>query len=203
VNARRRGEVAVRRTPKLLLGLALMALSVWGVAYAGRATWAYRLYHEAKYGQARANPQRILFLCERAWRQYPWSYHLCAFAAETADGLGADLARVWCERGLKLNPYRIQLRVLKTRRLARESLPAAVAYWEQHVQWQFWDHWNHAALVELYAGVGAYERALAELEWVKGSPYYAVARERLLGTWRWDRRTTAASAGTPPTPLPR
>ena len=211
--ARALWEVAVQRRLQLSLGIVLFILSASGFLYACRVTRAQVLYREAKYGAPSASPQETLELCEQSHRLYRRGYYLCIWAAETAylNRNGPDggelrervaVARRWCDRGLMLNPYDAQLRELKARLLARDSVAAAAAYWERHVDWNFWDPWNHAVLAELYAGVGEYGRALESLEWAKGSASYAVARKRVLDAWRYERRVIAPG-GRPPERHPR
>jgi hypothetical protein len=204
----------VRKGAQVCVGVLLFILSVFGLSYACRTACAQVLYHEAKFGLPAADARQVLDLCERSWRLYPHGYYLAIWAAETAyrnrfssggveNPARVEQTRVWCERGLALNPYDSQLRDLKTQLLARDSAVAAARYWGEYVEWSFWDPWNHARLAELHAAAGDYERALESLDWAKGSEYHAAARDRVLSAWRREREQATTPAGTRPARLPQ
>ena len=88
-------------------------------------------------------------------------------------------AERWCDRGLKLNPFSSQLQRLKTRLLARTSLPDAIEQWEQYVDWHFWDPYHHAVRVDLHVRAGDVKRARAALIWLENTRYYREAQEKI------------------------
>jgi hypothetical protein len=184
-----------------LCGAGLAALALCGVVYGARAALAQAIYHQAKYGIARNNPAGILRRCREAHRLYPYNYRFCVWAAEQAydnrletDGRESldriEAASLWCDRGLALNPYQTSLRLLRTRLLGRQSATAAVAYWREYTDWHFWEPYNHAFLVELYARAGDYGAAIDELAWVKGSEYEQQARRALRDSWKAEADAT-------------
>ena len=180
-------------------GVALLAVSICGLWHGLRTAAAQAKYHEAKYGDARDDLAAILGLCETAHRLYPHNYHFSLWAADqtfawcatsrvaSVDARLADVRR-WTRAGLASNPYKIRLRWLYVNLLAAESPAAAVAYWDGHVAWQFWNPYNHAVLVELCVAAGDYAKALQALRWVEGSTYYLPARKALLNAWRQEKR---------------
>ena len=158
-----------------------------------RAGIAQSLYFKAKFGGDRGDLQRIVKHCETSWRLYPYNYYFPMWTAENAyygwesddDAKGRlETARRWCDAGIELNVYRSALRLLKTRLLRTVSLGQATAYWEEYVDWNFWNPHNHAVLAELYAAGGAWGRAMQSLRWVRGSPYYEHARRSVNDLWR-------------------
>ena len=190
------------------LGLILLAVSSAGILHGVRAGLAHVLYFQAKYGSARDDADRVLRLAERAHGLYPCNYNLCILAADAAYAASSvrdrdesarrrALAERWCGTGLKLNFHQRQLRRLKTRLLASESLQEAVRYWEDYVEWQFWDPYNHAVLVELYGRAGDFEKARRSLNWVVGSDRYEEALGAFQEAWSREQRLTEPS-GTPP-----
>ncbi len=175
-----------------VLGCGLLALAVLGVVHGTRAAVAQASYHHAKYGTAVGDDEQIVERCRRAYAWYPWNYYFSIEAAErayqAATGGGADAVRqkrlcqsqFWCERGLIQNPWRSQLRRLKTRFLWEVSPSEAIRYWEAHTQWQFWEPHNHRVLAELYAKAGDFERAEKSLKWTAGTPEFEPARQVVL-----------------------
>lgn len=184
-----------RATPLLLSGagcslkVLFLAASLLGVAHSIRVEVAQSIYFNIKYGAARNDLSAIFKRSEIAHRIYPFNYYLCMWVAETAYENGCaggtesqeqiNIARRWCDRGLKLNFYRSELREIKTRLLARESPDAAVSYWKEYVNWHFWEPYNHGVMAELLAGAGRFDLAEKALYWVKGSDHYQYFRERV------------------------
>jgi hypothetical protein len=175
-------------------GVALLLVSFAGMAHAFRASFAQALYYESRYGWARENTDGILRRCETAGRLYPFNYDFPICSAEKAyysrnNGTVAetrerlDAARLWCDAGLELNPYRSELRLLKTRLIAMSSPARAAQYWKDYVGWHFWDPYNHAVLAGLYAEAGEVEKAVDSLQWVKGSKYYEEAAGNIKKAW--------------------
>jgi hypothetical protein len=164
------------------VGVLLLGLASAGALHGLRASLAARLSWNAQHGPSSTNVERVLDQCRRAYVLYPWNYYFSIYAAELAyyqaDEVQGDLrkerldqAQRWCERGLMQNGYRSQLRRLKTRFLWEQSPAAAIAYWEAHTRWQFWEPYNHETLAGLYAKYG--ERALGL---IKAFPAYEVTR---------------------------
>lgn len=175
-----------------VVGGGLLVLSVLGVVHGVRAAAAQACYHHAKYGAGAGDVGKIVEQCRRAYAWYPWNYYFSIEAAERAyhaasgDGEAAlrqerlRQSQFWCERGLIQNPWRSQLRRLKTRFLWEVSPSEAIRYWEAHTRWQFWEPYNHGVLVGLYARAGDFENAEKSLKWTKGSPEFESAHQVLM-----------------------
>jgi len=185
------------RTTLLCCGTILLIIAAIGVFGSARASLSYVIYHGAKFTPPRRHerPEAAARRCEAAHRLYPHNYYMCIWIAEKCwyarydiDGSeSADrvaLAAKWCDRGLALNTRKSQLRLLKTRLLAKHSLRDAIAEWKAYVDWHFWEPHNHAVLVGLYAEAGDFAEAARSLEWVKGSKHYAEAHRKLQEAWR-------------------
>lgn len=188
----------MKKSIAIYFSVILAGLSVYGVVYSCRAAVAQRMYYRAKYTPASDDTKQVLSLCESASQLYRNNYYFCMLSAENAyyssfsadgDGVGADIgeAQHWCDAGLALNPFRMQLRRLKTCLLARSAPAEAARYWENYVNWQYWDPANHALLVELYALTGEYDKALDSLLLIKESPYYAAASVKLQAAWQKEK----------------
>lgn len=201
----------MRRFARVLLGLGLLALAVAGTGYGLRASRAQAEYYRAKYGALRNQPAKALALAESSHDQYPLSFYLCAWAAEVAyyGDWGAEepgplarrqLAQRWCERGLALNGWYRPLRLLEVRLVAEHSLPDAIRLWERYVDWQFWDPYNHAVLVDLYSSAGRYEQAVEALALVKGSSSEKAARRQVQQAWADEIKAMERVAARPGAP---
>ncbi|MDD4871196.1 MAG: hypothetical protein PHR77_11610 [Kiritimatiellae bacterium] len=140
----------------------------------------------------------MLKFYESALRYYGNNYYFCILAAENAYYSSFQMAaenahkniiraQQWCDAGLKLNPYRVQLRRLKTCLIALNSPMDAVLYWEKYVDWQYWEPAHHALLIELYALTGQYEKAVGSLSLIKDTPYYVEAAKKLDDAWRKEK----------------
>ncbi len=187
-------------------GLLLALVAVVGLSQAVRASWAYVLMHEANFGPSRHDSEKALRISYQAQRKYPYSYHLAIYAGSLAwnqylrtddDGDAAlaevhlDKVRYWTRVGLHQNPYPIQLRWFKKRLLEMDdSVDAAIAYWEAHTDWHFWDAYNHAVLADLYTHAGRFEDAERALRMLTRSPHYAEAAAAL-------KAARASAAGEP------
>ena len=178
----------MKRSMPLLVGLLAILLSAAGIVHSLRAACSYAIYHGVKYGPGRdaASAAAVSTQCERAYRLYSRNVYCTVLAAEKAwyaqDALPPEdrpgvvqIAERWCERGLALNPKQRDLRVIHARLLARTSIDDAVRSWNAYVDWHFWDAYNHAVCVELYAQKGDIRRAVESLRWVEGSPHYGWA----------------------------
>jgi hypothetical protein len=198
-NPLRNGNGRLARTGLRVLALFLAAAALGYTVYGVRAGIAQALYFKAKYGSDRDRFPLIAARCESAWRLYPFNYYFAMWTAEkayygreadTLDSAMVQSAARWCDAGLKLNPYRSSLRLLKMRLLRMQSLNQAISYWEAYVDWDFWNPYNHAVLAELYASGGRWGKAMQALQWVKGSPYYNDTRRTLNELWREQMRLT-------------
>lgn len=180
------------------VGLLLLILSFAGIVHGSRATAAQIIYKSVRYRdekQSRRDPEAAERRAHVAYRLYPYNYYFCIWTAENCwyyrnDETGHEvpervsLAQKWCNRGLELNERKSQLRLLKARLIARTSPAKGAEYWKEYVDWHFWDRYNHAALVELYADAGNLESAMEELKWVKGSKHYKHASSLLQEAWK-------------------
>jgi len=180
---------------KVCSGMLLLAISMLGVTYACRLAAAQDLYFRAiSIREARGNLKDILNLCESADRIYRHNYLFCILAAQEAYYTSFGAGKVdaeqriieserWCNAGLKQNHYRVQLRKLKAYLLACKSAQNAISYWEEYVDWHFWEPANHTLLVELYSLSGQYEKALDSLALIRNTPYYSDARKKMIDAW--------------------
>jgi hypothetical protein len=100
-----------------------------------------------------------------------------------------EAAFKWGRRAVALNPWSPQARMLEVNRLARNSLPEAIRYWEEYVDWQYWSPHNHLPLVDLYARAGMFDLALRKVQFLRGTECEPQAR-RLVTHW-WDRERQA------------
>ncbi|MCK5849630.1 MAG: hypothetical protein KAH23_01850 [Kiritimatiellae bacterium] len=183
------------RLTRILCGLFLFVIAVVGIFHGSRAAMAYTIYHDAKFSSVGAyGPEAAARRSEDSYGFYAYNYYLCIWIAERcwyerydSDGNESsrrvDLARVWCDRGLTLNKRKSQLRLLKTRLLARESLDEALVNWEDYVDWHFWEPYNHAVLVRYYAETGDFAGAVRSLKLIKGRKHYAEAHMAIQKAW--------------------
>lgn len=171
-----------------MVGGVLLVLSAAGVVHGVRASWAANLSRRAQLSATPLGVDEILASCRKAYALYPWNYYFSIFAAESAyyradEVRGAarearlSQSRLWCDRGLIQNPYKSQLRRLKTRFLWERSPAEAIAYWAAFTEWNFWEPYNHATLAELYAKYGDRRQAEAELRWVEVDGSYGQVRQ--------------------------
>lgn len=197
------------RSILLWSGVLLLAVAALGVWHSARASLSYMVYHHAKFTPPREydRPETVARRCKDAHRFYPYNYYLCIWIAEKCwyarydiDGSESagrvELAREWCDRGLALNTRKSQLRLLKTRLLAKRSIREAIDQWRDYVDWHFWEPHNHAVLVELYAEAGDFAGATKSLEWVKGSKHYAEAQLKLHKAWAKEAARPAVTPST-------
>jgi tetratricopeptide (TPR) repeat protein len=183
-------------------GAALVAVSVYGVCYGVQAGIAQAMYHEAEWGDARNDYDRVLNRCEESRALYPYNYNFSRWTAEKAFFTSFDVdkneaekrlaaAERWCDIGLAQNFYDSHLRLLKARLIERQSLANAIKYWEAYVDWQFFDQFNHSILAEMYAKSGDFEKAFDSLEWTKGSPYHDETAKKIKEAWYNDMKSSA------------
>lgn len=180
----------MRRGHYLVIGIALMGISLCGGYYSVRATRGQWLYYIAKHGNPPRPVEEALTLGQQSLLLDPLNYRLCEYAAEAAYNRSFEpgvtnavelkaVARFWCDRGLALNSYSPYLRWLKSQFLWAEDRDAAIANWANYTEWHFWDAYNHAQLCEMYAREGRLPEAEAEFVWVKGSVYAADVRKTI------------------------
>ncbi len=183
------------RTWQTCGGALLVALGIFGAHYAWRASRASWIYYRAKYGTNSDDLQLTLRSIEKAHRLYPHNYRFCTWVAERAFLSRSNLrgearerrnraAENWTHVGLALNRFSGPLNLLKARLLQRHDPAAAATHWAGYVSWHFWEPYNHAVLVDLYASMGDFDRASDELRWVEGSEHYEWALGRLQDAWR-------------------
>lgn len=164
-----------------VVGVVLLVLSLAGAAFAARAAVASTLSYKSQFGADRDDVEKVLDNCRMAYALYPHNYYFSIYAAEMAYYRAPEAqgkvrayrlrqASLWCDRGLQQNPYKSQLRRLKTRFLWEESPMKAIEYWREYTEWQFWEPYNHATLAEMLARAGEFEEAEKSLAWVKVDP---------------------------------
>jgi hypothetical protein len=185
-----------RLTVILASAIIMLAVSVLGVTRGVRASAAYILYHHACYGKGSGSISDILSSSAIAGRHYPYNYYFAIFAAESAyyealrTGEGDEreylmrAADYWCEKGLFLNPYKSQLRIMRARLMAKRDPAAAADYWRDYVDWHYWEPFNHSALAEFYAMAGSFDEAFKALETIKGREHYEDGLRRINKQWR-------------------
>ncbi|MBN2300920.1 MAG: hypothetical protein JXN60_00255 [Lentisphaerae bacterium] len=180
---------------QILLCAIVMVASTFGIAYGCRAALAQITYYRIKYIQPDISLRSVARRAEKAFERYPYNYYLCIFIAEKYyferyDTYGNEIAErveesaYWCDKGLSLNPYRSQLRRLKTRLLRRESLSKAIKYWRKFVEWDFWNPHHHAVLADLYIEAGDFEKAQESLAWVEDFEEYEGLLRDLYEAWK-------------------
>lgn len=139
----------------------------------------------------------ILTQCSKAQRLYPYNYRLLAWGAEKAfdhsqNTIGADrieyihLAETLCNRGLSLNRYMMPLPFIKMQLLCLTSIKEGIKYWEQYVEWDYWNSYNHAVLAGLYAADGEFGKAMQSLQFIKGTEDFAEANKIVQDYWNAD-----------------
>ncbi|MDP6491676.1 MAG: hypothetical protein QGH42_13780 [Kiritimatiellia bacterium] len=176
-------------------GALLIVLGAYCSHYAWRAARAHWIYKSAKYGPTQDDLSVALRSIERAHRLYPHNYRFCIWAAEQAYTRRSEVggterqrryraAENWTDVGLALNPFSGPLQLVKARLLQKRDPAAAATGWAKYVEWHFWEPYNHAVLVDLYASAGDFTRAANALDWVKGSEHYEWAMGRLQDAWR-------------------
>jgi len=183
------------RTICLLSGICILGGAVLLAWHGVRASIASQAYYAAKYGPSKDDVRVVLKLCETTLSYYPWNYHACLLATEKAYVAAGNSTnpreetwlrkqeQIWCDRGLALNHMKSQLRLLKAWALARQSPIEGARYWEEFVDWDYWDEYNHRVLVELYARAGELERADACLDVIVGRAQYREAEDALRVAW--------------------
>ncbi|MFO7534279.1 MAG: hypothetical protein R6X19_01105 [Kiritimatiellia bacterium] len=177
------------RTILGMAGIYLICFGIFGGIWSVRATMAYRLY--ARIILDRPDTETVLRLSRQSLRAYSRQYALCIRAAETAfaavekapNPQAAEQLRnetvYYVGRGSDLNPWLMELHYLKARLAARESPEAAVAIWEEYVEWHFWDPGNLEILARFQEEAGQLREALSTLDYLKAWPRHNAWRKRL------------------------
>ena len=192
--------LAIRRTA----GGVLLVLCCVGLVHAVRAAAAHAVYCGLKYGKDVVLTPAGLRSAETAHRLYPWNFYLSAWVGEQAylrihraepgqRGEWRAIASLWCGRSLRMNPFKRNMNVLKTRLLQMESVTDSLAYWRGYVELNYWSRYNHALLAELCAAAGEFGEAARELETARGGPGYEDARLRVLEAWRKEQQPPVAA----------
>lgn len=174
----------------LFAGLFLIGLSAFYLVHGARAALAQAIYYQSKFGSTADNTRAVIRRCGAAFNLYTYNYNFCSWSAEKAyesagEQRGAEqremleAAETWCDHGLNLNPYKVNLRYLKTVLIAADSLEKAIQYWKKYVEWDFWNPENHEFLLDLYIESGEYEKAGEELKWLEGTGMRKKAQKRL------------------------
>ncbi len=182
-----------------VIGVVLLVLALAGAVFAAKAAVASRLSFQSQFGSERDDVEKVLDNCRRAYALYPHNYYFSIYAAEMAYYRAPEAqgsvrssrlrqANLWCDRGLQQNPYKSQLRRLKTRFLWEDSPAKAIEYWRDYTDWHFWEPHNHATLAELQARAGEFEEAEKSLAWVKVDPAAHEAARRVVQREKdaWD-----------------
>ena len=179
--------------------IVLLFISVFYVVYSVRTGVAQVIYNQAKYG-SRAEVfscSDILDQCRKAQQLYSYNYRLMAWGAETAfersqSTSGSDkvdfinLAETLCDRGLSLNRDMMPLPYIKMQLLCLRSLKDGILFWEQYVERDYWNSYNHAVLSTLYAADGKFGKAMQSLQFIKGTEDFTEANNIVQNYWDAD-----------------
>ena len=177
------------RSGRLVVGGAVVLLSLWAAQEAIQAARGEALYRRVKFGDLKqAEPIAREQALDQAFAWRPTHYNLCTLAAEmqwhdrqhpTRGPHAVARCRVWTDRGLALNPYMPQLRIQHARLLAEQDPWAAATYWAQVVEEYYWNPYNQAVLCDFYARAGRIEQATMVLARIKGLEHHAWASQQL------------------------
>lgn len=182
---------------KLIVGVLLIAVGCIGSLHASRAAISAWDYYRAHYAAGAAEPEAVLRICERAYRNYPSNHWLCLWAADVAfqdRDSGSeehwrrclDETELWAMRGLRCNPYDARLRQMKARLMVRRGPSEAAAYWRSYLDWSFWSPEHHFVMLQLCLAANDFEGALESLQWLKDSPKAAEGRDLVREAWAWE-----------------
>lgn len=190
----------MKKTVLIMTGVFLVFFSLFGAIYASRVAVAQWVYFKFRYGsESKAPLDDITAKCLDAFAMYPHNYYFSIVVAERnyyeradAEGPGEDArlakSELWCDRGLAQNFHKSQLRLLKTRILARHSIDEAILFWRDYVEWQFWEPYNHAVLAEMYLERGDFAEASKSLQWVKGTVHYPESVRKFNEAWEREMK---------------
>lgn len=178
-----------------VLGLALVAFSVFGFVHAIRLECSEIHYHAARYGRSGKHIDSLLAASHTAHRIWPRNYYACIWAGKTAfhrrledggkhEAERLEEARFWAAEGLAINPHNSELAHLHTEVLALADPAAALAFWEPYVERRFWEPFNHFVLVELYTRLGNLEKAEESLFWLQDTPLFENGAAIIDAAWR-------------------
>jgi hypothetical protein len=154
---------------------------IGGSVYSFRTAMAQGIYHDLKFGTDTVDFDGISDDARVAQHLYPVNYRLCSWVAQQAwDQYAAtgeshkmqlNEALEWSARAVELNPYPRDIRESRRKSLEETNLAEAITDWSAFVDWNFWDPYNHAVLLELFVKANNLEGAFSELKWVRGTPY--------------------------------
>ncbi len=196
-----------------IIVVTLLFISGIYVFYGIRAGIAQTIYHKAKVRTAllaaslesdngeTKYPAKyddyIMDQCDKAQRLYPYNYRLLAWGADEAFNHSQkvasgdrqeyiNVAETLCNNGLSLNRYMMPLPFIKMQLLCLTSIKDGTEYWEQFVEWDYWNSYNHAVLAGLYAAGGKFGKAMQSLQFIKGTEDYAEANKIVQYYWDAD-----------------
>ena len=180
-------------------GAILLFISAFYMVYSVRASISQSIYIQAKHSSIGEDLSYdyLYSQCQKAQQLYPYNYRLMAWGAEAAfersqSAAGSDkveylnLTESLCDRGLSLNRYVMPLPYIKMQLLCLNSPKDGVLYWEQYVEWDYWNSYNHAVLVALYAADGKFGKAMKSLQFIKGTEDFSEANKILQNYWDAD-----------------
>lgn len=170
-----------------LVAAVLLAVCAIGMLHAARAAVASVLYCRSRYGALATDAEKIQRACRLAHALYPFDYYACIWAGKTAlhgragdaSARRQDLADRWSERGVRLNPLNGELVQLRVDALFPTAPDEAVALWERHVAFAFWNRYHQVVLFRLYVRTGRLDDAEAPLYWIRGTVWFADAERTL------------------------
>ena len=181
------------RSIRILAGILLSVLGLFGSVYGIRVAKAQKLYYDATYGSM-TNATASVFdeICNESFALYPHNYNLCIQAFRKQWNLiystnaveketALELVELWCERGLEKNQYHATLQNTKSELI--QSPRDAAEYWENFVNLQFWNSRNLGLLVKYYALAGRLAEASEILILLKGHPEQKKAADDLRKAW--------------------
>ena len=163
----------------------LLLLGCFGLWYALRVAKAQILYHRIKFREPAISLVDAAEVAERSHQLYPHNYHLSQWLAEKAwyEHTDANLAMQWLPRGLRQNPYRLEMRWLETVLVGREDPEEAARMWEAYSDEVFWNRWVLAGRVYWLAYAGRVEEA----------EHYMQILQRIGGDHSWAEQALAAA----------
>ena len=193
-----------------IIAMVLILISGFYIFYSVRAGMAQVIYFQTKKkcsladsslqggsGQEVYSLNQLISKCQKADRLYPYNYRLMAWGAEEAfersqNSIGVervdylDFTGMLCDRGLSLNRYMMPMPFIKMQLLCLKSIKEGTEYWEEYVEWDYWNSYNHAVLAGLYAADGKFGEAMQSLQFIKGTVDFAEANKIVQDYWEAD-----------------
>lgn len=166
---------------RIAAGVVLIGVGLWGSWYCIRAVRSQILYHAIKFKQPDMALRETVKIAERAYRLYPYNYHMSRWVAEKAwySNQNAEVAADWASRGVALNPWQRDLRWLDALLVGRSDPAEAARRWASYSDWAFWNPWMLAGRVYWYAVAGRVEDAEAYLPYLDGKGNFTWAEQAL------------------------